>query len=80
MAEALVVGGLPEVVTDGVNGILEAIGDVERMAARLCEVLGDTERARSFSHAARAAVEERFTTDLVVPQYEAAYEEALSGA
>jgi N-acetyl-alpha-D-glucosaminyl L-malate synthase BshA len=70
-------GGLPEVVTDGVNGILEAVGDVDRMASRLVDVLGDPDRSRSFALAARQAAEERFATDLVVPMYEAAYDEAL---
>jgi N-acetyl-alpha-D-glucosaminyl L-malate synthase BshA len=70
-------GGLPEVVTDGENGILEEVGDVERMAARLVEVLGDPARAEAFSRAGRAAAETRFRQDLVVPMYEAAYDAAL---
>jgi L-malate glycosyltransferase len=71
-------GGLPEVVTDGVNGILEDVGAVDRMAARLAEVLADPERAAAFSRAAREAAESKFRTELIVPMYEAAYEAALS--
>ena len=71
-------GGLPEVVTDGESGILEEIGDVDRMASRLADVLSDPARARSFGHAARAAAENKYRTDLIVPMYEAAYEEALA--
>jgi glycosyltransferase involved in cell wall biosynthesis len=70
-------GGLPEVVTDGVMGILEPVGEVDAMASRLVGLLDDPERRRAFSSAARGAVETRFRTDLVVPQYEAAYAAAL---
>jgi L-malate glycosyltransferase len=71
-------GGLPEVVTDGQTGILEEVGDVDRMASRLADVLDDPARARSFSLAARAAAESRYRTEIVVPLYEAAYEAALA--
>jgi N-acetyl-alpha-D-glucosaminyl L-malate synthase BshA len=71
-------GGLPEVVADGRNGVLEEVGDVERMAARIYEVLSDPARAAAFSAAARETAESQFRTDLVVPMYEAAYDQALA--
>ena len=37
-------GGLPEVVDDGVNGILEPVGSVEAMGRRAIELLRDPER------------------------------------
>ncbi len=69
-------GGLPEVVTDGVDGILEPLGDVDAMARRLADMLSDPEKKRAFSEAGRAKAVARFRTDLVVPLYEAAYEAA----
>jgi L-malate glycosyltransferase len=71
-------GGLPEVVTDGVNGVLAEIGDVDRMAAGIADVLADPARAEAFSRSARATAEDKFRTDLIVPMYEAAYEKALA--
>lgn len=71
-------GGLPEVVTDGENGILEEIGAVDRMAGRLVDALSSPENARAFSRAARDAAESRYRTELIVPMYEAAYEAALA--
>ena len=37
-------GGLPEVVDDGVNGILEPVGSVEAMGRRAVELLRDPAR------------------------------------
>jgi L-malate glycosyltransferase len=71
-------GGLPEVVTDGVDGVLADIGDVDSMAAGIIEVLSDPARTQAFSRAARATAESRFRTDLIVPMYEAAYDAALA--
>jgi N-acetyl-alpha-D-glucosaminyl L-malate synthase BshA len=71
-------GGLPEVVTDGQDGILEEVGDVGKMAARLFDVLSVPAKAQAFSRAAREAAESRYRTELIVPMYEAAYEAALA--
>lgn len=70
------VGGLPEVVVDGVNGILEPPGSVEAMARRAIEVLKDGDRHSAMREAAvqRAA---EFSADVVVPQYEAFYRQVL---
>ena len=47
-------GGLPEVVDDGVNGILEPVGSVEAMGRRAVELLRDPAR-----HAAHARGRDR---------------------
>ena len=62
----------------GKNGILEEIGAVDAMAARLVQVLADPAKAEAFGRAAREAAENQFRTDLVVPMYEAVYERALA--
>jgi glycosyltransferase involved in cell wall biosynthesis len=65
---------LPEVIDDGVNGILEPVGSVEAMGRRAVELLREPAR-----HAAmRAAAVEKartFSAERIVPQYEALYEE-----
>jgi L-malate glycosyltransferase len=57
-----------------VSGILEPPGSVEAMARRAVEVLRDARQHRTMREAAVARAHE-FSTDRVVPQYEALYEE-----
>jgi N-acetyl-alpha-D-glucosaminyl L-malate synthase BshA len=71
------VGGLPEVVEDGVNGFLRPVGDVAGMAEAALAILSDDTRARRMAAAARRTAVERFTTDQVIPQYLAYYKEVL---
>ncbi len=74
---ATTIGGIPEVVTDGANGYLAPIGDVEAMSAAGIRLLRDADLWARFSGAARTAAE-AFSADLVVPRYEALYEEVLA--
>jgi N-acetyl-alpha-D-glucosaminyl L-malate synthase BshA len=70
-------GGLPEVIDDGVNGILEPVGSVEAMGRRAIELLRDPERHAAM-RAAAIDKAERFSSDLIVPMYEAFYQEVLT--
>ncbi len=70
-------GGLPEVVDDGVNGILEPVGSVEAMARRSVELLRDPRRHAAMREAAIAKARE-FSSDRIVPQYEALYQEVMA--
>lgn len=74
---ATCVGGIPEVVTDGVSGFLAPVGDVDTMAERAVGLLLDDDAWRVASDAARRDAE-RFSADLVVPMYESYYEEVLA--
>jgi N-acetyl-alpha-D-glucosaminyl L-malate synthase BshA len=69
-------GGLPEVVDDGVNGILEPVGSVEAMGRRAVELLRDDSR-RAAMRAAAIETARRYSADRVVPMYEALYREVL---
>ena len=71
------VGGLPEVIEDGVNGILEPPGSVEAMARRAVELLRDPEGHRRMAEAAVGRAGE-FSADKIVPMYEALYDGAGS--
>ena len=67
------VGGIPELIEDGVNGLLCPLTDVERMAKLL--TLWQAEPA-SFHEArlrARNAAEERFPRELMMRRYEALF-------
>ena len=71
------VGGLPEVITDGVTGFLHPPDDVQRMAASAIAILSDpAAHARMAAEGVRLA-QERFSANRIVPQYEALYERTL---
>src|SRR5918999_6041840 len=69
-------GGLPEVIDDGVNGILEPVGSVEAMGRRAVELLRDEARHQAMRDAAIAKAGE-FSADRIVPLYESLYEEVI---
>jgi N-acetyl-alpha-D-glucosaminyl L-malate synthase BshA len=69
-------GGLPEVIEDGVSGILEPPGSVEAMGRRAVELLLDPARHAAMREAAVARAR-HFSADRVVPLYEELYREAL---
>jgi glycosyltransferase involved in cell wall biosynthesis len=55
------VGGVPEIVTNGVTGFLVEPGNVEELRERISLLLTDNALASSMGRAARASVLERFT-------------------
>ena len=69
-------GGLPEVVEDGVSGILEPPGSVEAMGRRAVELLRDPERHAAMVQAAIARGR-LFDADRIVPMYESLYREVI---
>jgi glycosyltransferase involved in cell wall biosynthesis len=69
-------GGLPEVVDDEVNGILEPVGSVEAMGRRAVELLRSPERHAAMRGAAIAKAR-NFAADLIVPLYESLYQEVI---
>lgn len=70
-------GGLPEVIDDGVDGILEPVGSVEAMGRRAVELLRDPGRHATM-RAAAIAKAEQFSADRIVPMYESFYQEVLA--
>jgi N-acetyl-alpha-D-glucosaminyl L-malate synthase BshA len=71
-------GGLPEVLADGRDGILEPVGSVEAMGRRAVDLLRDADRLAAMRAAALASAQ-AFAADRIVPQYEALYEEVVAG-
>lgn len=65
-------GGIPEVVTHGVEGFLVAPGDVDDLTQRLGELLDDPDLAERMGAAARARAGD-FSAEAVVPQVEKIY-------
>ena len=73
------VGGLPEVVEDGVSGFLCEPGDIDGMANASITLLTDPALHRRFAEAGLNRVRRHFCAGKVVPRYEAYYEEIIRG-
>jgi len=69
------VGGIPEAVSDGVEGFLVEAGDVGALAARLEQLLSDPALAQRMGAAARRKVETTFASGAVLPRIEQLYQE-----
>jgi glycosyltransferase involved in cell wall biosynthesis len=71
------VGGVPELITDGEDGYLQAPGNIAGMAARVVSLLTDCQHHYRMAMAGRWKAAEHFCTDKIIPQYERYYEEVL---
>jgi glycosyltransferase involved in cell wall biosynthesis len=74
------VGGVPELITDGVDGFLEAVGDIPAMAARVTSLLTDEDLHYRMSKAGRWTASARFCSEKIIPQYESHYKEVIERA
>jgi glycosyltransferase involved in cell wall biosynthesis len=72
------VGGLPDLIDDGVHGLLVPAGDADALAAALGELLRDPERRAAMGERARERRRAEFDLDVVVRRLERIYEQ-LSG-
>jgi glycogen synthase len=75
---ASAVGGILEVVQDGVTGFLVEPGRPDQLAEKIGRVLADPAQARSMGQAGRKRVEERFSWDSVAERTEGVYGEAVA--
>ncbi|MHB1528894.1 MAG: glycosyltransferase family 4 protein [Acidiferrobacteraceae bacterium] len=67
------VGGLPEVVRDGIEGFLVQPGDVTALAGAIAQLLRDEKLRARMGEAARRMVAARFSIEVVLPKVEAIY-------
>lgn len=74
------VGGIPEAITDSVDGLLVPPGDPEALAAATLRLLADPEMRSRLGANARATVLANFTVEGMVREVEDAYREAVSGS
>lgn len=72
------VGGIPEVISDGKTGVLVDFGDADGLARAVCGLLADAERRAAMGTAGRVDAQRRFSTDLIVSQYEQLYRRLLA--
>ncbi|MFS0576759.1 N-acetyl-alpha-D-glucosaminyl L-malate synthase BshA [Sporosarcina sp. 179-K 3D1 HS] len=71
------IGGIPEVIEDGVNGFLVPLGDCEEAAAKAVTLLQDDALLDTFKRHALAIANEKFDTETIVSQYESLYYEVV---
>jgi glycosyltransferase involved in cell wall biosynthesis len=72
------VGGVTELVDDGVHGLLVPFGDVETMAKAITWMLDHPDERRRMGEAGRNRIAADFSTARMVSQTEAVYEEFLA--
>ncbi|MGA2048433.1 MAG: N-acetyl-alpha-D-glucosaminyl L-malate synthase BshA [Terracidiphilus sp.] len=72
------VGGVSELIDDGVTGLLYQVGDVDAMAQGALGLLRDRARLEEMRDAGRKTAQKRFCATLVVPQYVRYYESVLA--
>lgn len=71
-------GGVPDVIDDGVDGLLVEFGNPSELAAAVESLLADRERARSMGQHGRMKVEERYTWDHIHDRLQTLYRRCLT--
>lgn len=72
---ATIRGGIPEVITDGENGFLVELGDIEKAVERAVELLENDELRRMFIENGLQTAREKFHSTKIVDEYEQLYYE-----
>lgn len=73
------VGGIPEVVANGVDGVLIPPADSAALVNELADLLNDSEKLKSFANKGRQKVFEKFKIEDMVRKYEVVYEDLING-
>jgi glycosyltransferase involved in cell wall biosynthesis len=77
---ASAVGGVPEVLTDGVEGFLVAPGDVSALADAIAALARSPSLRERMGHAGYRTVRVRFSLEAMVREVQAVYDEELARA
>ncbi len=71
------VGGVPELIESGVNGILCEVGDTASMAQEAIALLKDPTRLEAMRTAARKTAQDHFCASSIIARYEDYYRQIL---
>ncbi|MBA6253761.1 glycosyltransferase family 4 protein [Colwellia sp. MB3u-55] len=71
-------GGIPDAITDQIDGLLIDAGDVDSLAEALITMLEDSDKRCKLSASAKEKYQLNFCPEVIVPQLEAIYQELLS--
>lgn len=74
------VGGLSELVEDGVSGYLAGVGEIDSFAEKALKLLSNDAKLKQFGYEARQRATKLFSADVIVPRYEAIYESLRDSA
>ncbi|WP_428908913.1 N-acetyl-alpha-D-glucosaminyl L-malate synthase BshA [Niallia sp. Krafla_26] len=72
------IGGIPEVITDGENGFICELGDIDDIAAKSIQLLSNDTLHKRFSKNGIKVVCEKFKGEKIVQEYEDIYEQLTS--
>ena len=72
------VGGIPDLVEHGVNGLLVTPGDTQELADALQKILNDKKLAQRLGKVGQKRVKEQFSADVMVQSIEKVYREFLT--
>jgi N-acetyl-alpha-D-glucosaminyl L-malate synthase BshA len=72
------VGGIPEVVQDGVTGLLVPFGDVDQLARGVERLIENADLRSTLGRNAQSMARRKFSADVVIPRYEAIYQSCES--
>lgn len=70
-------GGIPDVISDGIDGLLVPFGDVAALADALRRLLDDPALRRRMGEAGRAKVHAQYTWDTIVAEVSRVYDRLL---
>jgi len=73
------VGGIPELIVNGVTGFMSNVGDIDDMAKNALYILEDCDRLGTFKKAALNRAK-KFELSLILPKYEAYYKQVVDAS
>ncbi len=76
---AVGVGGIPELLLDGVTGLLTPSGDPDTLARAVESLIQDPARRIAMGIAAESRARDHFSAEVIVPQYETLYRRTCEG-
>ena len=74
------VGGVPELIHHGVDGLLFEVGDIEAMSHAAIELLSNAQRLAAMAQAARQTAQDNFCAHTIITHYEEYYRSVLTSA
>ena len=72
------IGGMLEIIEPGINGYLVELGDTQKAAQYVVEMLSDETKLQKLRQGALKTVAERFHSSKILEQYEGLYEQLLT--
>ena len=72
------VGGIPEVIEDGVNGLLVESGNIEELADALAVLMRDLTAAERLGEKGRMRVQENFTAQIMAERTADVYRQIVA--